>query len=431
MTRAGGNAGAAVLAVVLGLAAGRAAATNGFNLIAYGVEATAMGGADIAVARDSWALTSNPAGLSQIDTHALDMAAVVLYATDITHRDSYGNDAGVMNEWIPAGQFGYAQPLGDGRLTAGIGLTGQGGAGNDFQRINTAFGTRDDLGINMRIARFSAGAAWQATDALSLGASLLLTYADLSQKVFPDTSFFNAANPAASFYGIRVSDLRATGPAVKLGAMVRLAPSVQLGAAYTSRTRLTFDRGHALIDMSALGLGKVRYADVRATGIDQPQEAGVGLGWQATPRLLFALELGWMDWSRAVKRSTLTAAQPDNALAPTGVEIGLDLGWRDQYIAALGAAWDPRPDTRLWAGFNYANSPVGGASVHPLLALHARRHITLGLQRGTERGWRFGAALEWQLPEKLRYTNAALPFGTVTESKLEVVLLHLLAARRW
>ena len=55
---------AAVVACVLPFAA---MATNGLNLIGFGTESVAMGGADTAVARDTSALNTNPAGLGQLE----------------------------------------------------------------------------------------------------------------------------------------------------------------------------------------------------------------------------------------------------------------------------------------------------------------------------------------------------------------------------
>ena len=39
-------------------------ASNGLNLIGFGAESYIMGGADLAVARDTTAMNTNPAGLS-------------------------------------------------------------------------------------------------------------------------------------------------------------------------------------------------------------------------------------------------------------------------------------------------------------------------------------------------------------------------------
>lgn len=47
-------------------------ATNGLSLIGFGTESVAMGGADTAVARDTTALNTNPAGLTQLSRPAFD-----------------------------------------------------------------------------------------------------------------------------------------------------------------------------------------------------------------------------------------------------------------------------------------------------------------------------------------------------------------------
>jgi long-chain fatty acid transport protein len=53
------------LAIALGAmtAAFPSAASNGLTLIGTGTESVGMGGADVAVARDTTALSTNPAGL--------------------------------------------------------------------------------------------------------------------------------------------------------------------------------------------------------------------------------------------------------------------------------------------------------------------------------------------------------------------------------
>ena len=62
-------------------------ATNGINLIGFGAESSLMAGADVAVARDTSALSTNPAGLTQIKAPLLDMFGSVLRTTDLVHKD--------------------------------------------------------------------------------------------------------------------------------------------------------------------------------------------------------------------------------------------------------------------------------------------------------------------------------------------------------
>src|SRR5437867_10264929 len=99
-----------------------ASATNGFNLIGFAAESTLMGGADIAVARDTSALNTNPAGLVQIHGQAFDGFVSVLRTLDLAHQDSFGNDTEASNRYTLLGGGGYARALENLPCTAGVGL---------------------------------------------------------------------------------------------------------------------------------------------------------------------------------------------------------------------------------------------------------------------------------------------------------------------
>ena len=78
-----------------------AVASNGLNLIGYGAESVAMGGADVAVAADTLALNTNPAGIARLGGHALDVHNAVAHALNVSHADSLGNDQSVSNRLVP------------------------------------------------------------------------------------------------------------------------------------------------------------------------------------------------------------------------------------------------------------------------------------------------------------------------------------------
>ena len=249
-------------------------ASNGLNLIGFGAESIGMGGADLAVARDTSALNTNPAGLTQIKDRLLNNTAAIIYARDVSHQDGFGNDEQVANNPMGLASFGYADRIAESPLVWGIGLFAQGGAGVDYEDINTPFDTRDDLSSLLRIAKLSSGLAWAVSDALSLGATLELVYADLNQEVFPNTSFVSSTNPDDAFFGYKLEDMSDITPSLRVGMRYRLNERLSLGMAYAPKTELVLDGGTMNVDMSAIGLGKVHYRDVRAKGIDQPQVLG-------------------------------------------------------------------------------------------------------------------------------------------------------------
>lgn len=408
---------------LVGLLPSIALATNGLNMIGFGAESVAMGGADVAVARDTSALNTNPAGLSNIGNQALDLFSAVAYALDVSHADSFGNNAPVDNKLIGLGGMGYARRFEGIPLVVGIGLFAQGGAGSVYKDLATPFGGRDELSSLFRIAKLSFGGAWQPDERLSLGASLALVYGDIQQKVFPQTS-------VAGFSGYEIEGPHSLKPGLKIGAQYRPRPDLTLGATYTTATDLPLAGGHLTVNLFAQGLGKVTYSDVRLTGLSLPQEVALGLAWQVNEPLLLAFKLAWLDWSDALKSSRLTARNPDNPAAPTEI-IGVStLNWRDQYVLALGMDYALDARTQLLAGYNYGRNPVPAEHTQPLLAATAEHHVTFGVERLGEGDWRETFAVEYQPGNTVRYVNPELPFGA-SEERNRNVALYFMLSRRW
>jgi long-chain fatty acid transport protein len=418
--------------LVLGLLTGPCDANNGFNLIGFGAESIGMAGSDLAVARDTSALSTNPAGLTQLPERMLNATAAAVLAVDVRHRDEFGNDEKVSNNLIGGGvSFGYASRIAKAPLVWGIGLFAQGGSGVEYKGLNTAFGTRDDLSSRFRIGKLSGGLAWAASDALSLGATYELVYADLNQEVFPDTSFADAADPANAFFGYDLKDMDDFAPGLRLGATYRVNERVRLGVAYNGKTELTLTDGRMDVNLSAIGLGRVRYRDVRASGIDRPQELGAGIAFQPTDAVLVAVELNWINWSDAVRRSEITAKDPSNPAAPQRLDVDTELNWRDQYVFAAGAAYDLTPRTVIRCGYNYGRNPIPDRHLTPLLASITQHHVTLGAGHRLSRAWRIDGALQYDLRQDAHYENRELPFGPGAEERAEVINIYIELGGSW
>ncbi len=407
----------------------RALANNGLNLIGFGAESTGMAGADIAVARDTSALNTNPAGLAQIKGHLLDMSAAAAYSLDVGHKDGFGNDVRVANHWIPIGDIGYAQSVTD-NLTIGGGVFVQGGAGSVFQQLNTAFGTRDELSSIFGAAKLTAGLAYRIDSKLSVGASVSLVHAEARQKVFPNTSVFNPVSPAASFFGLRLEDAAANHVGFKAGIQYAATDAVTLAATYTAKTPLALKDGKLAVNMSAIGLGIVNYRDARVDGLGFPQEVGVGAALR-DDRTLWSVKIAWLDWAHVMTTSTLTAANPDNGLAPAVLSQTQTNDWKNQTVIAIGMAHEVNERTTLWAGYNYGRNPIPGQNTNPLLAAISEHHITLGAAYRLSSAWRLGGGAEYQPGTKATYTNSALPFGPNAEERNRYIAFNLMLSRRW
>jgi long-chain fatty acid transport protein len=408
-----------------------AEAANGINLIGFGIESYLMAGADVAVARDTGAVSTNPAGLTQIHGMAIDGHGGIAYALGVRHRDEFGNDKRVDNEFIAGGDIGFsAQPL-DSRFTWGIGLFGQGGAGYVYKDLNTAFGTQDELSSLLRIAKLAPGMGYRVSDKLSLGLSIPILYADLKQNIFSDTSQFNSSAPELSFFGSELTGASAANAGVKLGLMYRITDTLTFGVTYANRVKLKLKGGSLKVNYDAIGLGRVTYSDAQVEGLSLPQEVAIGVSQRIGDQWLLSLKLSWLDWSRAFKSSTLKASSPDNPLAPPSINSSSSLSWRDQYVIAVGVGYDASPNTTWLAGLNYGRNPIPTENTDPLLAAFAEMHATLGFIHKLNQQWRVSAGVEYDFAKTVTYTNPQLPFGTNAQERDEVIAIHLGISRRW
>lgn len=410
----------ALLALACCLFAGNAAATNGFNLIGFGTESTLMGGADTAVARDTSALNTNPAGLTQIQGKAFDGFGTMLRTLDLAHKDSFDNDVKASNRYTFLGGGGYAQSLDSLPCTAGVGLFGQGGAGGVYKHVNSAFGTSDELSSLFGIAKIIPGMGCQVNDKLSIGASLAIVYASLDQKVFPNTS------SAAPFAGYKLEGTQSLRTGFKLGAMYQLTPAVTLGASYTSKTELPLTGGELTADYA--GLGKVKYDHASVRGLALPEELALGVAIRPAQQWLLSFKLNWINWSDAIKDISLRATEPNNSLAPAEYAVPTAGDWKDQLVFATGAAYALNERTTLYAGYNYGRNPIPKQNSSSLLAAILEHHFTLGASRQLNQEWKMTGGVEYVAPAKVEYTS---PLFGQAEVRNEALFLHVMLSRRW
>ena len=398
-----------------------AAATNGINLIGFGAESTLMGGADTAVARDTSALNTNPAGLAQIQGKLFDGFGTLLRTTDLAHEDAI-NDQHADNRYTLLAGGGYAQSLEAMPCTAGVGFFTQGGAGAVFKHINTPFGTDDEMSSLFGIAKITPGIGCQVTDKLSLGASVSLVYASIEQKFF-----YNTSN--VTFAGFRNEGASALRFGLKLGAQYKLNDAWTLGASYTEKTELPLTDGTAKFNLTGVGLGIVKYNNLSIKGFALPREVAIGAAFKPNESWLLSAKVNWINWADAINDVTTAATDPNNALAPQAIVIVTPQNWHNQIVYALGAAYSYDDMTTLYAGYNHGKNPMPEKNSNPLLAAILEDHITLGFSRKLNETWKLTSGIEYLLPAKVTYDSAL--FGNDAEVRNEGIFFHMMLSKRW
>jgi long-chain fatty acid transport protein len=254
-------------------------------------------------------------------------------------------------------------------------------------------------------------------------------YTDIRQKAFPETSFFDPADPGNPFFGSDVK-MDGFGLGVKLGALYKVGDRLSLGAAYTSKIPLSLD-GTVVANMTAAGLGKVTYGDASIEGIALPQEVAVGFAVWPAPPLLVTVKVAWLDWSDALKTSTLHAAGPDNPGAPPILSLPSSLNWKDQYVFAIGFAYDLTEKIVLRAGYNFGENPIPAEMLNPLMAVISEHHVTFGLGYAFRPMWQIATWGEYGFNNAVTYHNPELPFGLGAEEEIEYIAVQVMLSCRW
>jgi long-chain fatty acid transport protein len=164
-------------------------------------------------------------------------------------------------------------------------------------------------------------------------------------------------------------------------------------------------------------LGKVKYGDAKMEDFTWPQQVEAGFAYRATPKLLLALDVGWIDWSSAIKDVKVIATDPDNSMAPDTLEVPFALEWDDQIVVAIGAEYELTDSFKIRAGYNYGNNPVPSANLSPLFPALVEHHATAGFTY-TWTNWDFDFAYEHAF--KNTETNDGAPSSTNPFSGYEV-----------
>lgn len=405
-------------------------AANGLNAIGFGAKSIGLAGADVASTDDTYALNINPAGLEGIEQRQLDLYIAAAFALDVGHKDQYGNDIEINNDMLMLGNIAYAQRLKNSPFTIGVGFFGQGGAGVEYPKMQTAFGTEDRLISQIRVARLNFGLAYRLQAKTSIGISIITTYADSEQDIFPETSIYSG-NLTTSFFGYELRKLKGYSPAVKLGLQHQFSHDLSFGMAYTNETALNLEGGYLVSNQTALGNGNVIYRDAKIEGINLPQELNLGLFYRINTTWDISTEFTWLDWSKAMSRLSLAASNPDNPAAPPVLQQTAITDWRDQYVLSIAMQYHYNSEMIFRAGYNYGRNPIPTYTLSPTLNAFAEHHFTFGSSHIINANWQLHTAIEYIPSQKVTYTNPNLPFGVNAEERGEMISLYVTVSRAW
>ncbi len=319
-----------------------AQATNGYFSHGYGAKSLGQGGAGIAQGDDALAPATNPAntgaGGDRVD---LGLTLFLPRRSAQIEGNAFGADSphdgnGKKSFLLP--EFGWAQRLSP-QWAAGVAVYGNGGMNTEYRSNPYArFGAQGTAGVNLEQLFVTPALAFAPTRGHSLGVGVNLALQRFSAQGIGLFDGFSSAPGSVSDRGTDSS----FGAGLRLGWTGELSPGLRVGLTWSQKIRGRFDRYRGL------------FAD--GGRFDVPENAGLGLAWQASPALTLLADVQHIRYSRVAAVGNSAAGL--FAGTPLGAADGPGFGWRDATVWKLGGQWRASADLTLRAGYSHVRQPV-------------------------------------------------------------------------
>ena len=402
------------------------AQAQGFGVYEQGTCAMGRGGATVAEpCDDGSAIFFNPAGLAGSRGATVSAGVTLITAAGDFTDDATGASTDLDNDPIPVPHAFLAYGL-DERLALGLGVYVPYGLGT---RWPVEFEGRF-LGYDNSVQSIyiQPTAAYRITDRISVGAGLTVVVgaieinqrADLAAQSVGGLPLSLIGVPAGTdFADARLEAGGATGIGGNFGVAVEATDRLRLGARFTTPVKLSYE-GDATFTPVAFGTstwtlpagnpfgapagtpvdaitlpagnpfgvpagtplnaviqgavqqqftGALRAQSVE-TEIEMPAQLVVGVGFQATERLLVLADYQWTGWSSFETVPIDFEAAPDRVLHEH---------YEDTHGLRLGAEYALDDAFTLRAGFITHTAAAPDETVTPLLPEGPRYNVTLGL----------------------------------------------------
>lgn len=420
------------LLVLLSTAVSGFAQTGGALGNGISSHAVSMGGTTVASSVSPLeAMQGNPATLTELNGHSLDLSVTSMLATgsftnSVSSTGTIATGAGV----LPYG--GFAMPITK-RWKLGFSVApdvmmsanwtyldppgGLGGTSYGLQQNKSAI-----LGL-----RSAAGLGYEVNSKLSIGATVGVTY---NQNTLQAPYIFQTQPTLAGAKTLLDLHTSGTGWNETFGALITPTSKLRVGFSYKTRT-IVHSHGDASGNAGAqfTTLGAPFQPDFNynaAVETKFPQSFSGGVSWQAHQRLRLNLQGNWITWSKAFDRLPVSLTNGNNSdingfVGSNSLQDVIPVQWRDQGVFGIGVETPLSERLSLRGGYSYATNPVPSATLTPMTA--AIMQNTLGTGMGYTRGrYNFDLAYQAQLPASASVGQSSLLSGEYSNSKVEVAV---------
>ena len=366
-----------------------ASATNGYFAHGYSTKNKALGGAGTALPLDSLAASTNPAGMvfmgDRIDLGVSFFNPNREYTVSGTPSGAPGSfplQTGTVesdSNWFIVPSLGANWKINN-DSSLGISIYGNGGMNTDydegtFNYVDSMFGLSlpQETGVDLMQLFIVPTYARKISPKHAFGISPVFAYQAFEAKGLEIFGAMGISNNADKLTGNGHDN--SYGYGARVGYLGEVLPGLYLGASYQTKIYMS------------------RFKDYEGLfaedgDFDIPQNWSVGLAYNATPALTFAVDVQKIYYSDvdAVGNTfnpAFTKCVTGNSSYCLGGSNGMGFGWDDITIYKFGVQWQSSPDWTWRAGYSYGEQPIPDSEV--LFNIIApgviEQHVTAGVTK--------------------------------------------------
>jgi long-subunit fatty acid transport protein len=290
-----------------------------------GARALGMGGAALAIGDDASSLAANPAALARL--RRIEFAGGLMKDTQDLSGDAFGRSFGTKLSRTNFSSIRFAYPIPTFRGSLVVGLSGDRvyDFGVDFvaayqdpvtwrnSDLDTLYGSRqiEDMTSSGGIYAWTAGAAFDASPTISLGASVSYWSGSYSRDFTWTVQDAHTAGGSDQTYALTTSsDADASGVRGKVGALFYITDGLTGAVVVNSPITVTFDVSE--VTRESWPETQPPYEDVIyfKDRVKLPFTFEAGLAYTPIDLLLLAADVSYTDWSEMTDEGALYLGTP-------------------------------------------------------------------------------------------------------------------------
>ncbi|HEY0456061.1 MAG TPA: outer membrane protein transport protein [Verrucomicrobiae bacterium] len=345
-------------------------------------EAIARGNAFAATANNPSALYYNPAGISQLPGHNIELGVLNYFGIDSTFVDTTHNQTKTHTDYEmqPVPQLYYAFTPKESKLSYGLGVYAPYGLGLQWPN-SVSFANVAEEGRLLFIS-INPVIAYKPHPTLTIAAGPMFNYSKLKLR--------NAAVPGGEFI-FRGDDFD-----IGFNAGILWQPHDQWSFGLNYRSQSTMDYHGTTESTSPFLKGTTK----SSAKVKYPQTVGFGISYRPTEKWNIEADIDWTDWSRLDSvpfKSTIVG------------DFVLPLNWRSSFFYEFGATYQLPKNYFVSAGYFFSENSTRNEFYNPTVPDTDLHTGSIGFGNRGEH-WR------WALAGQL----ITGPYNTVTGSKTGV-----------